>query len=399
MHKVRKYKTLSVQNTCSYNLNKTNRNGVVLGGSNNFGYLHFIWHHDTRREMIFMSENKIANNNIQRHAFLLTINNPLDYGYDHKTIKELLVVKFSTVKYFCMADEIGKEGTYHTHIYVVFTSRVRWSTVKKHFTEAHIDIAKGSAQSNLEYVTKTGKWVDTVKEETKVEGTFEEWGEFPKQKGTNQDMQELYELVKAGYSNADILALNNDYILHLDKIDKLRTMLLIEKFKNTRRLDLKVTYVYGATESGKTRGVLDLHGDANVFRVTDYQHPFDNYGCQEVIVFEEYRSQLRISDMLNYMDIYPIELPARYNNKIACYNHVYIVTNIALENQYREVQYDNPETWNAFLRRIHEVKVYQADGKTDIYNSVKEYMNRQEDFRPMTEADIKDLPFNEVCYE
>lgn len=64
-------------------------------------------------------------------------------------------------------------------------------------------------------------------------------------------MQELYEMVKAGYSNAEILAQNNDFILQIDKLDKLRTMLLIEKYKDERRLDLKVIYIYGATGTKK----------------------------------------------------------------------------------------------------------------------------------------------------
>ena len=56
-------------------------------------------------------ENLVQNNNIQRHAFQVTINNPLDYSFDHLTIKKTLVENFTTLRYFCMADEIGKEGT------------------------------------------------------------------------------------------------------------------------------------------------------------------------------------------------------------------------------------------------------------------------------------------------
>lgn len=117
--------------------------------------------------------------NVQRNAFQLTIKNPVEYGYTHEKIKETLIMNFTTLKYFCMADEIGEQGTYHTHIYVVFSSRVRWSKVKKNFDEAHIEIAKGSAQSNVEYIKKTGKWAETNKAETSVEGTFEEWEIFP----------------------------------------------------------------------------------------------------------------------------------------------------------------------------------------------------------------------------
>ena len=335
---------------------------------------------------------------VQRNAFQLTINNPSEHGLEHQKIKDILITNFTTLQYFCMADEIGKNGTYHTHLYIVLTSRVRISKVKKHFPSAHIEVAKGSAQNNLEYIKKTGKWEGTDKEETKVDGTFEEWGTFPTQKGVKADMQELYEMVQTGYSNAEILAINNDYILHIDKIDKLRTMILTEKYKNTRRLDLRVIYIYGATGTKKTSGVLDKHGDSNVYRVTDYDHPFDGYSCQPVIAFDEFRSHLRISDMLNYMDIYPIELPSRYSNKFACYDTVYIISNLSLEEQYSEVQKTSPESWNAFLRRIHEVHHHKKDGTIDIYNSVEEYMNRQTNFQPITAEEYAQLgfePFND----
>ena len=100
------------------------------------------------------------------------------------------------------------------------------------------------------------------------------------------DMAELYEMVLSGMSNAEIISVNQDYILHLSRIDQLRTTILTERYKNNRRIDLQVTYVSGVTGTGKTRDILDEYGDANVYRVTDYQHPFDQYACQEVLVFE-----------------------------------------------------------------------------------------------------------------
>ena len=212
-----------------------------------------------------------------------------------------------------MADEIGKEGTPHTHLYVYFNSRVRFSTVKKKFSICtHRTCTWKYNKANISYIKKTGKWEGTDKAETRVDGTYEEWGTVPVQKGTRADMEELYELIKAGYSNAEILAMNNDYILNIERLDRVRTELLIDKFKNTRRTDLEVIYISGATGTGKTRGILDKHGDGNVYRVNDYEHPFDGYSCQNILAFDEFRSQLRLSDMLNYCDIYPIQLPARY---------------------------------------------------------------------------------------
>lgn len=331
-------------------------------------------------------------NDKQRNSYLLTINNPLDHGFDHSAIKKTLVENFTTLKYFCMADEVGETGTYHTHVYVFFTSRVRFSKVKKHFESAHIDIAKGTPKHNLDYIQKKGKWAETEKATTSIDGTFEEWGDMPQKKGKREDMELLYEMIENGMSNAEIIQENPDFILHITTMDRVRLTLLTEKYKNTRRLNLKVIYISGETGTGKTRGVLDKHGDGQVYKVNDYKHPFDSYACQPVICFDEFRSQLQISDMLSFTDIYPVELPSRYANKTMCAETIYFTSNWDLEMQYKNVQYDNPTSWKAFLRRIKEVHTYNADGTITIYHSVDEYLNRDSEFHTISN---NDNPFKE----
>ena len=309
--------------------------------------------------------------------YQLTINAPEEKGWTHEHILAVMRGNFKTLVYICMADEKG--SCYHTHIFVVFASRVRFSMIKRYFGEAHIEKCKGSVSDNVNYVKKTGRWeTDESKQEKKIAGTFEEYGTRPPDsKGKRSDMSELYQMVMDNMTNAEILAQNQDYILQIDKIDKVRTTILTEKYKETVRLDLEVVYVSGATGTGKTRGVLEEHA-YNVYRVTDYKHPFDSYNCQPVIAFEEFRSSMRISEMLLYCDIYPIELPARFSNKYACYNTVYIISNWCLEKQYAEVQREDRESWEAFLRRIHRVVIYLKDGSIKEYDSVKEYLNRDD---------------------
>ena len=59
--------------------------------------------------------------------------------------------------------------------------------------------------------------------------------------------------------------------------------------------------------------------------------------------------------MLNLLDVYPLQLPARYHDRTACYTTVYITSNIALDEQYPEIQIAEPETWNALMRRISRI--------------------------------------------
>lgn len=332
---------------------------------------------------------KMTETDKQSMRFQLTINNPVEKGYTHEKIREILVNNFKTFCYYCLADEQG--SCYHTHIFVCFNSRVRCSTIKRCFPEAHYEIVKGSISDNINYIMKSGKWENDKKHGTQIPDTFEEYGDRPSEsKGNNHALTELYEMVLGGMSNAEIIATNQDYILQLNKLDNLRTTILTEMYLDDVRLDLSCTYIYGATGTGKTRGVLDKHKSRNVYRVTDYKHPFDGYRCQDVILFDEFRDSIALKEMLNYCDIYPIELPARNSNKFACYHKIYIVSNWSLEEQYKHEQAYDKESWKAFLRRIHDVEVYNADGSITHYNSTEDYFNRDK-FEQLT----IDCPFTD----
>lgn len=297
-------------------------------------------------------------NDTQSRKWQLTINNPTEKGFTHERIRaELGCLK--SVIYWCMADEIGENGTYHTHVYIQGKGAMRFSTIKKRFDSAHIEMAKGTALQNREYVAKSGKWEKDKKHETCVDGTFEEWGEMPvERQGARNDLADLHAMVKEGLSDYDILEQMPEAMLQLDKIQLTRQVIVQEKYKNSWR-DLTCAYIYGDTGTGKTRSVMEKYGYENVFRVTDYFHPFDNYRGQDVIIFEEFRSGFRIADMLNYLDGYPLELPCRYANKYACYTKVYIISNIPLSEQYRN---QPQESFNAFLRRINYVLHYTLQG-------------------------------------
>lgn len=309
----------------------------------------------------------------QSYMYQLTINNPIEKGYTHDNIKSKIIDNFRTITYFCMADEMG--ATFHTHIFIVFTSRVRWSKIKRHFSDVHIEACKGSVSDNILYIKKEGKWLDDLKNDQKIDDSFEEFGTPPPDsKGKRSDLSELYRMIQDNMSNSEIIHSNQDYILQIDKLDKIRNTILIDKYKDTLRLNLEVVYIFGATGTGKTRYVMENSGYSNVYRVTDYIHPFDSYSCQPVICFDEFRSSINISNMLMYCDVYPVELQSRYSNKVACYSKVFIVSNWPLEKQYSEAQINDIDTWLAFLRRITKVLIFGKNG-TQEFNTVKEYFD------------------------
>ena len=292
--------------------------------------------------------------------FQLTINNPAEHGYTHEQIRSILS-EFPGLLYWCMCDEIGEQGTPHTHVYMVSRNGIMFDTVHAKFYGAHVELPNGNNQQNRDYVRKEGKWLDDAKHETNLPDTFEEWGELPPDRTAKESQSEqIMQMVRAGKSNAEILNEIPTAYSKLNYIEQARQTLLYDENKNKWR-QLDVTYLWGDTGAGKTRSVMEKYGYSNVYQITNYEHPFDGYQGQDVVIFEEFRSSLKIDDMLKYLDGYPLMLPCRYADKVACYTKVFIISNYKLEQQYPNVQQDNPRTWSAFCRRIHRVEYMAND--------------------------------------
>lgn len=289
--------------------------------------------------------------------YLLTINNPIDKGYNHNVINDIMS-KFK-YEYYCLCDEIGSSGTPHTHIYFYCSNAVYFDTVKNRFPEAHIDKANGSSQENRDYIRKEGKYLNSDKKETNISDSFEEYGIMPldtvdKNKSVSAD---VIEMIKNGYTDTEIIDKYPSCYIKLKHIESVRQAFLSEKYSKEFR-HIEVNYIFGDTGTGKTRYVMDTFGYENVYKITDYSHPFDRYKGEPIMLFDEFRSSLTIKDMLQFLDGYPCTLPARYENKTACFTKVFIISNIALNQQYPNIQAEEPETWNAFVRRINNITAF-----------------------------------------
>lgn len=306
----------------------------------------------------------------QGRRWLLTINNPAEKGLTHKAIQDGLN-QFPSLLYWCMADENGTSE--HTHVFFTLEHPTRFSTIKRRFPTAHIDRAEGTSAECRTYVQKSGKWSGSDKAETIILGTFEEWGELPMERqGERVDLALLYQMIKDGMSDYDILEANPDYLISLDRIERARQAVREQQYREIFR-ELEVIYIFGPTGTGKTRSVMEKYSYSGVYRVTDYTHPFDSYAGEDVLLLDEYSSNFKIRDLLNYLDGYPLSLPARYSNRVACYTKVYLISNICLSKQYPDIQWESPETFAALLRRIQKVIRYTAPGEFQEYSTM-EYM-------------------------
>lgn len=290
---------------------------------------------------------------------MLTINNPLFYDLTHDNIKNIMM-SLNCV-YWCMCDEIGLENkTPHTHLYFTCENAISFNRVKKLFPSAHIDKALGSSQENRDYIRKEGKYETSDKKETNLIDTFEEFGSVPLDVKQNNDKVSslVFDEIKQGYTNAQILELHPSYLNKIDHINKARETLRQDEQKSSFR-NLYVAYIYGPSRCGKTSFVMNGFGYDNVYRVSNYKHPFDTYNGQDVLLLDEFNSQLDFELILQLTDGYPFALPSRYSDKTACFTKIFFISNLPFEKQY---QYIDNEQWVAFCRRFNSILKFGSKG-------------------------------------
>ena len=298
----------------------------------------------------------------QHRKYLLTIQNPSTCGFTHDVIKDILASM--NVTYFCMADEKG--STLHTHVFLYRKTGIRESTIRRKFPSIHFNFCVASCLVNRTYVMKAGKWADDAKAETCIPGSFEEFGEIPDERQEkNPEMFDIIKDIELGKSTAEIIKENPNFLFRSNDINILRETISSEEYMNRHR-ELEVNYYYGVSGIGKTKKIYDTNKFSEIYRVTNYGSSsgvrFDGYHGQSVLVFEEFASQIPITDMLNYLDRYPLSLPARYSDRVARYTTVYITSNLPLTSQYVYAQEHTPGVWLAFLRRINKVLEFLPDG-------------------------------------
>ena len=318
----------------------------------------------------------------------VTINNPLEKGFTHEKIIEIMSAVRGRSLYWCMCDEEGDEcETLHTHIFIYRRGAFAWQQINNLFQDCHRENCYGTPAENRAYVLKDGEkfnkqenghysYVDSngkLHEGVNFSDTFFESGECPVEHQGKSGVSDLIVgMIRDGATNDEIIDEVSSAYKDLEKIERVRSMYRDKKFMSTWR-DLEVVYIFGKTGTGKTRGVMERYGYENCYRVTDYKHPFDTYDGQDVLIFEEFRGGLKHGDMLNYLDGYPLKLPCRYFDRQACFTKVYILSNLPPDEQYMNI---DKESRKAFWRRINRVEEYQGDGKIATFDGVYDYVHR-----------------------
>jgi hypothetical protein len=265
-----------------------------------------------------------------------------------KNLKEYGNLKYAIYQY-----EKGENGTPHIQGFIIYKNSKRFKNVKQDFPTAHIIAPNGSNIENRDYCTK---------KDTRIAEPVE-IGEFSEMRSRN-DIVQFLEMLKLG---ADNITLKNMFpVLYAqyapDKIEKFRQDFLKDEYGQKFR-DVKATFVYGNARFGKTTYIYDAYPMADICRVNNYyKGTFEGYNSQKVLVLDEFTGKVDITFMNNLLDKFPLELPARFANRTACFEEVYIISNLSLPELYKEQQTAMPEVYKAFTERIKDIIRFTALG-------------------------------------
>lgn len=234
---------------------------------------------------------------------------------------------------------IGKEkcpttGKKHYQCYIRFTNARKFKSVKKILgdNEAHIEPCRGTPAQNILYCKKEGK--------------YKEYGEPPSQ-GSRSDLFDIRAALTSGMSIRDIIEMgeirNNQQLKFAEN--------LLKYIRPQPRDPPEVHWLWGETGTGKTRRVYELEPDVYVVPMNfDW---FDGYVGQEAVLFDEFRAQIPMYQVLRLLDRYPMNVPVKGSFTPWVPKRIYITSCAPPQHYYRARKaFDNNDQ---FIRRITTV--------------------------------------------
>lgn len=293
----------------------------------------------------------------------ITMENYQRHWLDHETIESKLR-SLTGLAYACFDLEVSDAGVPHCHLYCVFDNQRSVKTMKQLFGDfIHIEKAMGSHEQCIAYCEKSSeKHAD--KRHTQVEGSFWEIGERPATKPDSKAKWEaVYELAKSGGLTA--LQILDEYPTLASQLSKIE--LLVERFKAERGKrefrEIQCIILHGDTGTGKTTWVYERYGES-LYRVTDYAHPYEGYGGERTLCFDEVDTSsdaIALPTMLQLTDRFPLgaALTRRYSNLVPEFDTVVFISNESPDTYYRSAP---AKQWNAFLRRVNHIYRFERGG-------------------------------------
>lgn len=225
--------------------------------------------------------------------------------------------------------ELSESGLLHYQVFAAFSRAVRLAVVTRTFP-GHWELSRSSAAES--YV-----W----KEDTRVEDSQFELGTRPFKRNSATDWDAVKKSAQAG------------------KLDEIPADIFIKHYGALRRIaadfarpiaQVRTAYVFwGKTGTGKSRRAWNEAG------VSAYSKaPLNKWWCgyhgECNVVIDEFRGILSISNLLRWLDRYPVRVETKGGSVPLLATHFWITSNLSPDEWYPEA---DAETKAALNRRLN----------------------------------------------
>jgi len=252
-----------------------------------------------------------------------------------------------SVRYVVYQLEKGDKGTPHLQGYISLASPQRMSWIKKItsktaegevfnvFERAHLLAAKGNAEQNYSYCTKSKE---------RLEGPWE-LGSRPKGQGERTDLAAAAQSLMA---DGDIRKIDPAVFLKYSS----GCLKLAALAPPPRRDNLRIVTMVGTTGVGKSWAAHELFPDIYVVNMGNSGLWWDGYTGQDAVMFEEFKGQVQLQKMLQILDPYPLRLEIKGGLVPARFHTVIITSNFEPGLWYKNEDGSRKPELDALYRRL-----------------------------------------------
>ncbi len=301
-----------------------------------------------------VGEKNAERQNSRRRSWVGTWNNPSMSDEEFKEYFEKQCYD-EVVQYAVFQREKGEEtGTIHFQFFVNFKTPQYFKKIKEKLLPygCHFKPMISTATRCRDYCTKV---------DTRVSGPYE-IGEFEEER-QRSDLLRAIKMIDEGVPyNIVSKIFPSQCLMYEHQLKSREADNLRENFSEQCR-NVETTYIYGKGGVGKTSSIYKRHGFSDVFFVSSYEkYLFENYGRKKVIVFDEFNGQIKLPIMNRYLDVYPLDLRGLGKTYPACYDKVYILSNLPLKDLYKNLEDEDKKSLEPFYRRIHNIIYVDENG-------------------------------------
>lgn len=202
------------------------------------------------------------------------------------------------------------------------------------FNAMHIEVRsnKSTIQESSDYCQKEDSRYIT---DFLPNGLLNVFGGLPSLDEINQgkrtDLEAFIKRINDGLTYNELLLEFPTYSIKYEKFYyKMRKQYLEKLYMTSKRKMNNELYLEYTYSDDILDYVYATYGYDNVYRLPSYnKYAFDDYNEQKIIVLDNYDEQFKDNFLLKLLSGNPLYLGARYENKVACFDKVIVITRLS----------------------------------------------------------------------